>query len=182
MSAATAVRIDDASHPLRDELLKQAAWAGNAEYCITCGKCVSVCPLHGWGSLDPRRVVRLILLGLEDELVADDWIYQCTGCDRCTQRCPMGIRMSNIITLARSRRARDQVPGGSQKTCDERRFKRFGRAGTADRTRRVISWKAPLSAARAVSASGPDAPPRRSRSSPATSRMGREAPRCGAFP
>jgi Fe-S oxidoreductase len=117
MSTANAVRIDDARHPLRDELLKQTAWEANAEACITCGKCVSICPLHGWGELDPRKVVRLVLLGL----VADDWIYQCTGCDRCSKQCPMGIRMSNIITLARSLRARDKVPGGSQKTCNMHR-------------------------------------------------------------
>ncbi|MBW2263221.1 MAG: (Fe-S)-binding protein [Deltaproteobacteria bacterium] len=119
MDSSNALTIEEGgTHPLRDELLRQSGWESNLDACYTCGKCLSVCPLHGWGDLDPRMVVRKILLGFEKEVVDDDWIFQCTGCDRCSKQCPMEIKMSNIITLARSLRARDAVPGGSQKTCD----------------------------------------------------------------
>ena len=104
--------------PLRDLLAQDTCWQADLDYCMSCGKCVSVCPLHGYSEWDPRRVVKMVMLGLEDEVVNSDFIYQCTTCDRCSHACPMGVKVGNLITLARSLRPRDQVPGGSQKTAD----------------------------------------------------------------
>jgi len=107
--------------PLRDGLLADAAWQADLDYCMTCGRCLSVCPLHGYSDFDPRKVVRKVLLGMEEEVIASESIFQCTGCDRCSYVCPMGVKISALITRARSLRPRDQVPGGSQKTADHHR-------------------------------------------------------------
>ncbi|MFH2009497.1 MAG: (Fe-S)-binding protein [bacterium] len=104
--------------PLRDAVLRESSWQMNLEDCMTCGKCLSVCPLHGYSSFDPRKLVRKVLLGFEAEVIASNDIFQCTGCDRCSYVCPMGVKVSALITRARSLRPRDQVPGGSQKTAD----------------------------------------------------------------
>lgn len=109
--------------PLRRALVDESAWQAHLDTCMACGKCTSVCPLHGFSNLDPRKVVRLILLGREQEVVDSDFIYQCTACDRCSKICPMGVRIGSLITRARSMRPRDQVPGGSQKTADLHRTK-----------------------------------------------------------
>ncbi len=106
------------SLPLRRALLDEAAWLADLDYCMSCGKCTSVCPLHGFSSMDPRKVVRLVMLGQEQEVIDSDFIYQCTTCERCSYVCPMGVKIGNMITRARSMRPRDKVPGGSQKTAD----------------------------------------------------------------
>ena len=67
--------------PLRDVLHQDSNWQADLSYCMSCGKCLSVCPLHGYSDWDPRRVVRMVLLGLEQEVVDADFIYQCTTCD-----------------------------------------------------------------------------------------------------
>ena len=120
----TAIRLDEIeATPLKDTLVADTQWQADLNYCMSCGKCLSVCPLHGYSEWDPRKVVRLVLLGLEEEVINSDFIYQCTGCERCSFVCPMGVKIGNIITRARSMRSRDQVPGGSQKTADLHRSK-----------------------------------------------------------
>ena len=104
--------------PLRRALLEEKSWQASLDYCMTCGKCLSVCPLHGYSEFDPRKMVRLVLLGMEQEVIDAEYIFQCTGCDRCTLVCPMGVKISALVTRARSMRDRDKVPGGSQDTAD----------------------------------------------------------------
>ena len=119
MSQASAVELhENVETPLRRFLMEDSRWRADLSYCMACGKCMSVCPLHGYSEWDPRKVVRMVLLGLEQEVIESDFIYQCTGCERCSYVCPMGVKVGNLITRARSMRPRDQVPGRSQKTCD----------------------------------------------------------------
>ncbi|MBT4496069.1 MAG: (Fe-S)-binding protein [Gemmatimonadetes bacterium] len=116
---ATPIKLSEIENtPLRDLLGQDTCWQADLNYCMSCGKCLSVCPLHGYSEWDPRRVVKMVMLGLEEEVINADFIYQCTTCERCSYVCPMGVKIGNMITRARSLRDRDQVPGGSQKTAD----------------------------------------------------------------
>ena len=62
-------------------------------HCYNCGSCVSVCPA---ANADPpllmRRLARMVLLGLEDELLDDDTPWACVSCSKCEEVCPMGVR------------------------------------------------------------------------------------------
>jgi len=109
--------------PLRDALMQESAWLANLDECMVCAKCLSVCPLAGYEGFDPRRLVRLTLLGQEQEVIDFDGIFQCTGCDRCTWVCPMGVKIGNLITRARGLRPRDKQPGKAQLTCELHRDK-----------------------------------------------------------
>jgi Fe-S oxidoreductase len=116
---ATPIKLSEIENtPLRDLLGQDTCWQADLNYCMSCGKCLSVCPLHGYSEWDPRRVVKMVMLGLEEEVINSDFIYQCTTCERCSYVCPMGVKVGNLITRARALRDRDQVPGGSQKTAD----------------------------------------------------------------
>ena len=72
--------------PLRDTLMADARWQADLNYCMSCGKCLSVCPLHGYSEWDPRKVVRLVLLGLEEEVIDSDFmaliLVSATGVNR----------------------------------------------------------------------------------------------------
>ena len=84
------------------------AWA---ERCLTCGSCSAACPLAGVDGLDPRRIVRMALLGLEEELLASDWPWKCTLCGRCEEACPMDMEIMRLMHSIRGHRERHQVPG-----------------------------------------------------------------------
>lgn len=126
--------------PLRDLLMEDSRWRADLGYCMSCGKCVSVCPLHGFSSMDPRKLIRLVLLGLEQEVIGSDFIYQCTGCERCSLVCPMGVKVGNLITRARSMRPRDEVPGGSQKTADLHRTKGNNMGMSTEDWLETVDW------------------------------------------
>ena len=56
--------------------------------CFTCGECSSACPVSGERSVfDPRVIVRMVNLGLVEELVRSPSIWLCLSCGRCTDAC-----------------------------------------------------------------------------------------------
>lgn len=82
-----------------------------ADVCLTCGSCASACPLCGVDGLDPRKALRMAVLGLEDELVASQWPWKCTLCGKCEEACPMNVEIVAFMRRARGLRDRAKVPG-----------------------------------------------------------------------
>ena len=82
-----------------------------ADLCLTCGTCAGGCPVTGVDGLDVRKVVRLALLGMDQEVIDSKFPWVCTLCGRCEHACPMNIDLTALLRSARSMRARDQVPG-----------------------------------------------------------------------
>lgn len=83
-----------------------------ADLCLTCGTCASGCGatglVPGW---DPRKAIRAIALGLEQEVIDSKWPWVCTICGRCQYACPMGIKLMKTFRDCRTLRDRDEVPG-----------------------------------------------------------------------
>jgi heterodisulfide reductase subunit C len=79
--------------------------------CMTCGYCSSACPVSGVDGFDPRKLVRMVNLGLQQEAVDARWPWICTMCARCEAECPMRVSISRLVREIRSKRARDLVPG-----------------------------------------------------------------------
>jgi heterodisulfide reductase subunit C len=82
-----------------------------AELCLTCGTCAGGCPVTGVDGLDVRKVVRLAVLGLDQEVIDSRFPWVCTLCARCEHACPMKIDLTKLLRSARAMRARDKVPG-----------------------------------------------------------------------
>ena len=87
------------------------SWAYAQETCQTCGLCASVCPVSGIDGFDPRKIIRMVALGLEPELVESRWPWICTMCAKCEFLCPMQIDIPNVMRGIRSLRDREKVPG-----------------------------------------------------------------------
>lgn len=82
-----------------------------ADLCLTCGTCAGGCPVTGVDGLDVRKVVRLALLGMDQEVIDSRFPWVCTLCGRCEHACPMKIDLVALLRSARTMRARDKVPG-----------------------------------------------------------------------
>ncbi len=89
-------------------LLEGPGWG---ESCMTCGSCASACPISGVDGLDPRKVVRMAVLGLEEELISSQWPWKCTLCGKCERACPLNIEIVALIHRVRGLRDRARVPG-----------------------------------------------------------------------
>jgi heterodisulfide reductase subunit C len=78
---------------------------------MACGTCSAGCPITGIGGFDPRKIVRMVLLGRDRELIESKLPWLCTMCGKCEHACPMGINITHLIRTARGMVERGQVPG-----------------------------------------------------------------------
>lgn len=84
-------------------ILNQKERDDNISECLTCGICVSRCTWYdGEGGPNPRQMVRMAQLGLDDLLARNPMIWDCMVCNHCTEACPMGITMGDVVRKARS--------------------------------------------------------------------------------
>jgi heterodisulfide reductase subunit C len=81
------------------------------DMCMGCGTCSAGCPLTGMDGFDPRKIVRMVLLGREEELIQSHLPWICTMCGKCEHACPMGVNIVNMIRTIRGMVERDKVPG-----------------------------------------------------------------------
>lgn len=91
---------------------------GNLDLCLTCSACVNGCPASGISDMDPRKFLRMVILGLDDEIMKTDWIWWCSMCQRCKYACPMGVDIGSLVFMARQQRSPESRPKGIQKSCD----------------------------------------------------------------
>lgn len=86
-------------------------WPYAQDVCLACAMCSSACPVAGVDDFDPRKIVRMVSLGMAEALTATRWPWICTMCGKCEQLCPMGIDIADMMRGIRGMRPRDQVPG-----------------------------------------------------------------------
>ena len=112
-----AFNIDASKHDLKDRILQNVPDV-NLDMCLTCGACTGGCPATGIMDMDPRKVLRMLVLGLEDELRDHPWIWICTMCARCSFVCPMKINFPKIIYNLRQSWPMDNRPKGIRGSCE----------------------------------------------------------------
>ena len=93
---------------LKSQLTLDATWADS---CLTCGTCSSACPISGVDGLDPRKIVRMAVFGMDEALVESQWPWKCTMCGKCEEACPANIQITALMRKIRGTRDRDKVPG-----------------------------------------------------------------------
>lgn len=65
--------------------------------CYQCRKCTAGCPLAFAMDYPPDRIIRLVVLGLEEKVLRSKAIWICSSCQTCTARCPNGIDIAGVI-------------------------------------------------------------------------------------
>ncbi|MBC7358288.1 MAG: 4Fe-4S dicluster domain-containing protein [Desulfacinum sp.] len=79
--------------------------------CYQCRKCTSGCPLTFAMDHPPDRIVRFLILGLEERVLRSRTIWVCSSCETCTTRCPNDIDIAGLMDhLKEEAHARGIVP------------------------------------------------------------------------
>jgi heterodisulfide reductase subunit C len=86
-------------------------WPYSQDICLTCGLCSSSCPVSGIDAFDPRKLVRMVSLGMEPAVTDSRWPWICTMCGKCEHVCPMEIDIPDMVRRVRALRDREKVPG-----------------------------------------------------------------------
>ena len=100
------------THRLKDMARKILPETGSIDACLNCGACSSGCPASGLAGMDPRKFVRKISLGMDEEILASSWVWMCTTCDRCTHVCPMKINIPRLVSMVRGQLPEALKPKG----------------------------------------------------------------------
>jgi heterodisulfide reductase subunit C len=69
--------------------------------CYQCGKCSAGCPMVFAMDILPNQIIRLVQLGLEEEIDKSKTIWLCASCITCGARCPRGVDLSKVMEALR---------------------------------------------------------------------------------
>lgn len=76
--------------------------AENLTACFSCGVCTASCPVSEVESdYNPRKLVRMIVWGLREELLSSELIWLCNSCYSCYAHCPQDVKFTDVITVLR---------------------------------------------------------------------------------
>lgn len=81
----------------KDELAARRG-AEEIKTCYSCGACSARCPvgeLHP--DFDPRRLIRLVILGLREEVLSSPLLWLCSTCFTCQETCPQGVNFTEVL-------------------------------------------------------------------------------------
>jgi heterodisulfide reductase subunit C len=98
----------------RDFIERVSRESGQAvENCYQCGKCTAGCPVAFAYDLMPHQVMRMVQMGLKEEVLRCQSIWLCASCVTCTVRCPRKIDVAMVMdTLRIMARRKGMVPPG----------------------------------------------------------------------
>lgn len=81
------------------ETIKNKAGEANTRSCFTCSECGSVCPIFfERNAFDPQLIMRMVNLGLIDDLLESPSIWLCLSCERCSEACSQLVKPHQIIS------------------------------------------------------------------------------------
>ncbi len=87
----------------------------NVSLCYQCRKCTNGCPLTFAMDLMPNQVMRMVQLGLEDEVLRSKTIWVCAACQTCTARCPNDIDIAHLMDTLRRMSLEAGIPPAEPK-------------------------------------------------------------------
>jgi heterodisulfide reductase subunit C len=82
--------------------------------CYHCRKCTNGCPVSFAMDVMPNQVMRMIQLGLKEELLKSKTIWVCASCQTCTTRCPNDIDIAHLMDTLRQMSQEAGVPPADQ--------------------------------------------------------------------
>jgi heterodisulfide reductase subunit C len=103
--------VEDAQKPVKAkridpkfkyEIMKMPG-AGKIHLCFQCGTCTADCAIARFTEFyKPRKIARIVQLGLKNRLIGNDALWLCTTCYTCVDHCPQGVEVSSIVRALRN--------------------------------------------------------------------------------
>jgi heterodisulfide reductase subunit C len=95
------VDLDQTDPDFIKELAAEAG--GGLSACFTCRTCAASCPISALNEhFNPAKIIRMALYGLKEEILESDFIWFCSSCYACQERCPQGVTITDFMTLLKN--------------------------------------------------------------------------------
>jgi len=99
--------------------------------CIQCGTCTASCPSASAMDITPRKMWRMVQLGLVDEVLHSKTMWLCSICYQCQVRCHRGIPLTQTIAKLKQLAIQHQIKQWRESTAFYLSFsnvmRRYGR-------------------------------------------------------
>ena len=74
----------------------------NITKCFACGTCTAGCPVFQVDhEYNPRKIIRMILMGMREQVLSSKTIWLCAQCYTCSANCPQDVDFSDIMFALR---------------------------------------------------------------------------------
>ena len=82
--------------------------------CFMCRTCTASCPITAVNDkFNPLRIIRMALYGLKEEVLSSDFVWLCSSCYACQERCPQGVSITDFMTLLKNLAVKEgNMPAG----------------------------------------------------------------------
>jgi len=96
------LNLDRADKNFKKELTRQPG-GEKISACFMCRSCTASCPITAVNdTFNPLRIIRMALYGLKAEVLKSDFIWLCSSCYACQERCPQGVSITEFMTLLKN--------------------------------------------------------------------------------
>jgi len=86
----------------RDEIAAEPG-GEHIRRCFSCSTCTAGCPVASvTDKYNPRRIIHMALLGMREEVLSSDFIWLCSVCYTCYERCPQDVRIPELMNAIRN--------------------------------------------------------------------------------
>ncbi|MCW4001953.1 MAG: 4Fe-4S dicluster domain-containing protein [Candidatus Bathyarchaeota archaeon] len=100
--ASTMVKTGKIDPKFKYNIMKMPG-AEKISLCFQCGTCTADCAIARFTDLyKPRKIARIVQLGLKNRLISDYALWLCTTCFTCVDHCPQGVEVSSIVRALRN--------------------------------------------------------------------------------
>ncbi len=114
MEKETVIKIEKGYSSFAEEIKKD--YGVSVADCYQCGKCTAGCPVACEADVSPSQAVRMVQLGMRDDLLRAKSVWLCTGCETCATRCPNGVSPAKIFDACRQIGVKEDVPASVPET------------------------------------------------------------------
>jgi heterodisulfide reductase subunit C len=75
----------------------------NVKKCFSCGTCTAGCPVREvTDRYNPRKIIRMALLGMKKEVLSSQFIWLCSSCYTCFERCPQDVKIPELMNAIKN--------------------------------------------------------------------------------
>lgn len=106
----TGEQIQGRGDPRFTAKVKEVSQAG-LERCYQCQTCTLSCPVAFAMDVPPHHLIRMVQLGLEEQVLSSATIWLCATCETCVARCPQEVDILRLMDTLKEMALAERVKG-----------------------------------------------------------------------